>query len=145
MLVLSDQTLQIVYLETAYQAQMQKILPSNQIVAKKLQHIFQLIKIQSIAHCILYGLHELPSRNTAEDRCLDKIFLSLSRYATNCAIPIYILIILDLSRNIKRCCCSKTGGELMCSGRVSSSRSTSGFVMLLLLQTRWCNFWPCLV
>jgi hypothetical protein len=61
MLVLSDQTLQIVYLETAYRAQMQKILPSNQIVAKKLQHIFQLIKIQSIAHYILYGLHELFS------------------------------------------------------------------------------------
>jgi hypothetical protein len=73
-------TLQIVYLETAYRAQMQKILPSNQIVAKKLQHIFQLIKIQSIAHYILYGLHELPSRNTAEDRCLDRIFLSFSRY-----------------------------------------------------------------
>lgn len=65
MLVLSDQTLQIVYLETAYQAQMQKILPSNQIVAKKLQHIFQLIKIQSIAHYILYGLQEIQQRTDA--------------------------------------------------------------------------------
>jgi hypothetical protein len=44
MLVLSDQTLQIVYLETAYQAQMQKILPSNQIVAKKLQHVTRITK-----------------------------------------------------------------------------------------------------
>ena len=109
MLVLSDQTLQIVYLETANQAQMQKILPSNQIVAMKHQHIFQLIKIQNIAHYILYGLHELSSRNTAEDRCLDRIFLSFSRYATNCAIHIYILIILDLSRNINAVVVAKLG------------------------------------
>jgi hypothetical protein len=100
-------------------------------MTKQLKH--RVVYVTRITHYILYGLHELPSRNTAEDRCLDRIFLSFSRYATNCAIPIYILIILDLSRNIKRCC-SKTGGELRCSGRVGSSCSTSGFVMLLLRQ-----------
>ena len=38
---------------------------------------------------------------------------------------------------LRKASAAKTRGEIRCSGRISSSCSTSAVVMLLLLQTLW--------